>query len=122
MINSEDNTSHQNKNFNTPGLFILLVDQSGSMWGNSIQLVKKALLSFIEIIPKGSYFHLLGFGSHLKKYSEEPVEYNKDNIEKYKAGRTNVVDYLVGQVMKKTRGQANPSITRSMMIEEIEKR
>ena len=74
----------QNKNFNTPGLFILLVDQSGSMWGNSIQLVKKALLSFIEIIPKGSYFHLLGFGSHLKKYSEEPVEYNKDNIEKYK--------------------------------------
>ena len=54
------------------------------MWGNSIQLVKKALLSFIEIIPNGSYFHLLGFGSHLKKYSEEPVEYNKDNIEKYK--------------------------------------
>ena len=74
----------QNKNYKTPGLFIILVDQSGSMWGKPIELVKKALLSFIEILPKGSYFHLIGFGSHFKKYSEEPVEYNEENVEKYK--------------------------------------
>ena len=74
----------QNKNFGTPGLFIILVDQSGSMWGKPIDLVKKALLSFLEILPKGSYFHLIGFGSNFKKYSEEPVEYNKDNLEKFK--------------------------------------
>ena len=74
----------KNKNYKTPGLFIILVDQSGSMWGKPIELVKKALLSFIEILPKGSYFHLIGFGSHFKKYSEEPVEYNEENVEKYK--------------------------------------
>lgn len=44
------------------------------------------------------------------------------SIEQYKNGRTNIVDFLVGQVMKKTRGQANPAMTRSMIIEEIEKR
>ena len=44
----------QNQNFNTPGLFIILVDQSGSMDGKSIELVKKSLISFIEILPKGS--------------------------------------------------------------------
>ena len=47
---------------------------------------------------------------------------NPSAIETYKSGRDNIVDYLVGQVMKKTRGTANPSITRSKMIEEIEKR
>ena len=64
----------------------------------------------------------IGSTNEIFKVVTEVLDENGDNIEKYKAGRTNVVDYLVGQVMKKTRGQANPSITRSMMIEEIEKR
>ena len=64
----------------------------------------------------------IGSSDEILKIVTEVLDENADNIEKYKSGRTNVVDYLVGQVMKKTRGQANPSITRSMMIEEIEKR
>ena len=47
---------------------------------------------------------------------------NPGAIETYNSGRDNIVDFLVGQVMKKTRGTANPSIARSKMIEEIEKR
>ena len=74
----------QNQNFNTPGLFIILVDQSGSMEGKSIELVKKSLISFIELLPKGSYFHLIGFGTNFKKYSENPLEINTANIEIYK--------------------------------------
>ena len=64
----------------------------------------------------------IGSADEILKVVIEVLDENSDNIEKYKAGRTNVVDYLVGQVMKKTRGQANPGITRNMMIEEIEKR
>lgn len=64
----------------------------------------------------------IGSADEILKIVTEVLDENGDNIEKYKAGRTNVVDYLVGQVMKKTRGQANPGITRNMMIEEIEKR
>ncbi len=64
----------------------------------------------------------IGSADEILKIVTEVLDENGDNIEKYKAGRTNVVDFLVGQVMKKTRGQANPGITRSMMIEEIEKR
>ena len=40
----------------------------------------------------------------------------------YKSGKTNILDFLVGQIMKKTRGQANPAMARSMMQEEIERR
>ena len=43
-------------------------------------------------------------------------------IDEYRNGHTNIVDFLVGQVMKKTRGQANPAIARSMMIDEIKKK
>ena len=65
----------------TPGLFIFLIDQSGSMHGKSIELVKKALLLFIQSLPKESYFQLIGFGSNYIKYNYEPVIYRKDNIE-----------------------------------------
>ena len=64
----------------TPGLFIFLVDQSGSMRGNSIDLVKKALVLFIQSLPPKSYFQLIGFGTNFHKYNENPVEYNKDNV------------------------------------------
>ena len=52
----------------------------------------------------------------------EVLTENPTAIETYKSGRDNIVDFLVGQVMKKTRGTANPAIARSKMIEEIEKR
>ena len=65
----------------TPALFIFLVDQSGSMEGNSIKIVRQSLLLFIQSLPPGSYFQIIGFGSYFKKYNEEPVEYNKKNVD-----------------------------------------
>jgi len=50
------------------------------------------------------------------------LDANEENIKKYKEGRTNVLDYFVGQVMKETRGKANPALTSSILIEEIGKR
>lgn len=50
------------------------------------------------------------------------LDENPDNVNKYKEGRTNLLDYFVGQVMKATRGKANPSMASSIIVEEIEKR
>lgn len=60
--------------------------------------------------------------SEIVRIANEVLDENPDVIEQYKKGRTNVVDFLVGQIMKKTRGTANPTIARSTMAEEIEKR
>ena len=68
----------------TPSLFIFLVDQSGSMDGEPIKLVKQSLLIFVQSLPPGSYFQLIGFGSTFKKYNEKPIEYNTKNIEEIK--------------------------------------
>ena len=64
----------------TPGLFIFLVDQSGSMRGNSMDLVKKALVLFMQSLPQKSYYQLIGFGSDFRKYHDSPIEYNKANV------------------------------------------
>ena len=51
----------------------------------------------------------------------EILDAHLDLIEEYRKGR-NVFDFFVGQVMKATRGQANPSLTAKIIKEEIEKR
>ena len=64
----------------TPALFIFLVDQSGSMKGEAIELVKKALTLFMQSLPAKSYFQIIGFGSIFTKYHVAAVEYNKINV------------------------------------------
>ncbi len=64
----------------------------------------------------------IGGEDEILKIVTEVLDEQPSSIETYKQGRTNIVDFLVGQVMKKTKGQANPTMTRSMMIREIEKR
>ena len=56
------------------------------------------------------------------KVANTVLDENPDVIEQYKNGKTNMVNYLVGQVMKKTGGKANPSLARDVMAREIEKR
>ena len=43
-------------------------------------------------------------------------------IEAYKNGKTNLIGFFVGQVMKETRGTANPGMVNKLLVEEINKR
>ena len=49
------------------------------------------------------------------------LDEHPDLIEEHRKGR-NTFDFFVGQVMKATRGKANPSLTAEIIREEIEKR
>ncbi len=50
------------------------------------------------------------------------VDKHPEVVTQYKSGATRIIDYLVGQVMRETKGQANPDLTMKLMKEEIEKR
>ena len=52
----------------------------------------------------------------------EVLDANLDQVETYKQGRQNVLGFLVGQVIKKSRGQANPGLVNKILKEEIDKR
>jgi Asp-tRNA(Asn)/Glu-tRNA(Gln) amidotransferase B subunit len=46
--------------------------------------------------------------SEILKAAREVIEKNPDNVAKFKSGNEGVFKFFVGQVMKATKGQANP--------------
>ena len=52
----------------------------------------------------------------------EVLAENSQSIIDYKNGKDKVVGYLVGQVMKKTRGQANPNKINELVLKELKVR
>lgn len=44
---------------------------------------------------------------------------NPDNVEAYKNGKTNLFDFFVGQVMKETKGKANPVLTKEILNKKL---
>ena len=58
----------------------------------------------------------------IMEYINEVLTDNPQAIATYKSGRDNILGFLVGQVMKKSKGKANPAITSKLLKEEIIKR
>ena len=50
----------------------------------------------------------------------EVLSENKNLVDDYKNGKR-VFDFIIGQIMKRTRGRANPVITSRILKEELEK-
>jgi len=55
----------------------------------------------------------------LEKLVEEIIEDNPDVIEDIRNGKDKAIGYLVGQVMKETKGKANPQMVNKMFREKI---
>jgi aspartyl-tRNA(Asn)/glutamyl-tRNA(Gln) amidotransferase subunit B len=51
----------------------------------------------------------------LEKIVDEVIANNPKQVEQYKAGKTTVLGYLVGQVMKVSKGQANPAAVNELL-------
>lgn len=49
------------------------------------------------------------------------LEENPSQVEEYKSGKDNLFDYFVGQVMRVTRGKANPVITKEILKQKLER-
>ena len=58
----------------------------------------------------------------IMEYINEVLKDNPQAIATYKSGRDNILGFLVGQVMKKSKGKANPAVTSKLLKEEIMKR
>ena len=85
FIDTEPKISYYNKygiksNISLPSCYIFIIDQSGSMYGEPIKILKETLILFLKSLPFESYFQIIGFGSSFIKYNEYPILYNKKNI------------------------------------------
>ena len=62
--------------------YIFLIDRSGSMYGNRVELAKRALMLFLYSLPPGSRFNVCSYGSRFSFLfpNERSVPYNDDTL------------------------------------------
>ena len=58
----------------------------------------------------------------LLKIVTETLDANPQSIEDFKNGKDRAIGFLVGQIMKATKGQANPPLVNKLLLQEIQKR
>ena len=51
----------------------------------------------------------------LEKIAKDVIDNNPKPVEEYKAGKDNAIQFLVGQVMKESKGKANPRVAREVL-------
>ncbi|MBQ7140675.1 MAG: Asp-tRNA(Asn)/Glu-tRNA(Gln) amidotransferase subunit GatB [Bacilli bacterium] len=58
--------------------------------------------------------------NELEKIIDEIIGYSSSQVEQYRSGKDRLFDYFVGQVMKNTRGKANPIITKELLHKKLD--
>ncbi|MEG0592450.1 MAG: Asp-tRNA(Asn)/Glu-tRNA(Gln) amidotransferase subunit GatB, partial [Coprobacillus sp.] len=75
-----------------------------------------------EVIIEEKGMKQISNPDELKKIINEVLDANEQSIQDYAAGKDRAVGFLVGQIMKKTGGQANPSMTSQILISLLKER
>ena len=55
----------------------------------------------------------------LEKVIEDVIAANPKQVEQYRGGKTTVINFLVGQAMKATRGQANVAVVTELLKQKL---
>ena len=73
-----------------------------------------------EVIAKEKNMMQISDEGAILEWVKEVLAANPQAIETYKQGRQNILGFLVGQVLKKSQGKANPALVNKLMRSEIE--
>jgi len=73
-----------------------------------------------SVIEREGLAQVSGEGQ-LKVFIEEAIKENPKPVQEYLEGKTQAIMFLVGQIMKKSKGKANPQVARDMLKRRIEK-
>ena len=56
----------------------------------------------------------------LGQIAEELLAANQEQVDQYRAGKTKLIGFFVGQVMKQTRGKGNPAVINRLLKEKLD--
>jgi aspartyl-tRNA(Asn)/glutamyl-tRNA(Gln) amidotransferase subunit B len=68
-----------------------------------------------SVIVEREGLKTIGDSAALAKIVDEVIVANPKQVEQFKSGKTAVIGFLVGQVMKGSRGQANPAVVNELL-------
>ena len=72
-----------------------------------------------EVIIKEKGLTQISSSDELEKLVDEVLQNNPQSIQDFKAGKKQAAGYLMGQVMKASKGQANPQIAKKMLEDKL---
>jgi len=103
--------------------------------GEMVQMIEKGTISgkigktvFKEMLQSGKDPQTIVKGKGLVQITDEAalakivqtvIENNPKSVEDYRSGKQQAIGFLVGQVMKETKGKANPQIVNKLIKEKI---
>ena len=93
---------------------------SGKMGKEILDKVFQTGKSPTLIVKEGGLTQISG-SSELLKFVREVIKENPKTISDYKKGKERAIGFLVGMVMRKTKGRANPSNVNKFLQEELKK-
>lgn len=109
----------------TPGHLVELIGliQSGEISGKTGKDIFKVVFETGRKpadIVKESGSTQISDDTQIQAWCSEVLAANPDVLAKYKAGQTNVMGFLVGQVMRTSQGRANPGLVNKIMAQVLE--
>ena len=58
--------------------------------------------------------------SALEKIADELLAANPKQVEQYRTGKKTVIGFFVGQLMKASKGQANPKLVNDLLVKKLD--
>ena len=75
----------------------------------------------VEEILKEKNITLMSDTSKLEEIIKKVLKENETSVNDYKSGKQNALKFLMGMIMKETKGSANPKIVNDMLIDLLSK-
>lgn len=124
-LNKENLTIQQTKL--TPAYLGKMISfiQDGTISSKQARKVFECLMSEgkdPEVIIEEKGMKQISDPTTLTNIINEVLDANEQSIQDYAAGKDRAVGFLVGQIMKKTGGQANPKVTNQILIQLLKAR
>jgi aspartyl-tRNA(Asn)/glutamyl-tRNA(Gln) amidotransferase subunit B len=120
---NENNKSFEDLDF-TPAQMaeiLQLIDNgtlSGKMAKEVLFTVLKTGKQVKDVIAESGMTQISDEGE-LQKIVQEVIKNNPKQVEQFKAGKETVIMFLVGQVMKASKGKANPNLATKLLKQEL---
>ena len=75
----------------------------------------------IEEIMREKNIQNIKDDSLIKDIIKKVIDNNTESVNDYKSGHDRALKYLMGQVMKESKGQVNPALANKLLKEELDK-
>lgn len=102
---------------------MLVLLEKGTINGKIAKTVFKAMLESgklpQQIVEEQGLVQISDEGA-IAAIVDAVIERNPQSVEDYKAGKEKAIGFLVGQIMKETKGKANPPLVNKMLLERLQ--